>query len=106
MIFFLLLIIYRSLSFSLFSVGVDVRIIAADVTGTVISSHNNARTWGYQFILCLFNLCLQSRALESLWKTSASILGNTTKCSMELTLIFLHCATEENKANLTQCQTV
>lgn len=103
MIFFLLLIIYRSLSFSLFSVGVDVRIIAADVTGTVISSHNNARTWGYQFILCLFDLCLESRALESLWKTSAS---NTTKCSMELTLIFLHCATEENKANLTQCQTV
>lgn len=45
--------------FSLSSVSVDVWIIVVDKTVLVTLSQSDARTWGYWFIVCLFDLCIQ-----------------------------------------------
>lgn len=52
---FFLLIIYGPLSFSLFSVSIDVWIITVNITVLVTLSHSDARTWGYQFLVCFIS---------------------------------------------------
>lgn len=43
------------MSFSLFSVSIDVWIITVNITVLVTLSHSDARTWGYQFLVCFIS---------------------------------------------------
>lgn len=53
----------------------DVWIIVVDITVLVTLSQSDAGTWGYRFIVCLFDFCIQKSPASTIIKKNKKGVG-------------------------------